>query len=393
MPKNARNPTTDQSRGTVRKWPQELKDMRKLQLHCARMSRFRNKRAAEKKSMLEEHQQLEQLLEQRLVELRRRGLDTENLPPLQRELQRLVLEHGGLRDENVALRQELSRHLKYLQVIQRAAAHERHSRAIEPIEEPSAVTVRCINSQWQVITEQAGRRVDFPSGDPSFFFHPFSRQEFNAVLSRHDTNSSARESSLVCAGTFLGWNIYHGAAVQGNDWIIDHVRCSRRIERSIDTVLHGMCREDGTSKWPIMPTSKDQGLNMDISIQTLQTLDDASSVIVRYYSGGAANYRYMCLVKRSNFDLIDGQRVYKFYYVVADSEANARSRDADPAAQYWGGYSLTLIEADGGAVDAVFNSLGCFKSNQEALGHITMFGRIVTRWEQLTLSSNLLKFC
>ncbi|KAK1943043.1 hypothetical protein P3T76_005680 [Phytophthora citrophthora] len=58
------------TRSEIRKWPKELKDKRKLQLHCRRMLRFRTKRAAEKKTMMEEYFQLEQELEQQLVLLR-----------------------------------------------------------------------------------------------------------------------------------------------------------------------------------------------------------------------------------------------------------------------------------------------------------------------------------
>ncbi|KAJ8558907.1 hypothetical protein ON010_g8544 [Phytophthora cinnamomi] len=165
-----------------------------------------------------------------------------------------------------------------MQLIQSAASkYMGQDLDIEAAEESNTVTVRCVNSERQVVNEKAGRRVDFPGGEPLLFFHPFSEQEFNVILSRHDFNSSAEESDTHCVGTFLGWNIYHGAIIQGEEWMIDHVRCSKRIERSIDTMLHDMRREDGNSKCPVIPTSRDQGMDTEISIQTLQTFNEDST--------------------------------------------------------------------------------------------------------------------
>ncbi|KAF1786841.1 hypothetical protein GQ600_6935 [Phytophthora cactorum] len=62
-----------------------------------------------------------------------------------------------------------------------------------------------------------------------------------------------------------------------------------------------------------MPTARDNNVTAEINIQTLQKLHEDDFVIVRNYSGGA-NFR---------------QAKTQFYYVVGDSEANARSRDAE----------------------------------------------------------------
>ncbi|KAL4106528.1 hypothetical protein PRIC1_004579 [Phytophthora ramorum] len=392
---------TTPSRGAVRKWPQELKDKRKTELHVKRMSRFRDRKTNESKTMQQEHLRLEHELENRIGELRRTGVspDHEGGPRLQRELQRLVLEREYLREESVAIRQKITQHLKFKQVIQSAS----NTLAVENF--PSAggqesdVTVRYVDSKWQPVQEQTGRWVHFTNGKPPFFFYPFSRQEFDAVLRVHDSNASTDSEDLVWFGKFLGWSVYHGTLRPGKSWLIGHARFSKRMERSFDTLLNGMYRDDGTCKWPIMPTARDIGVTAEIGIQTPQELDDNSSVVARSYSGGV-NFRYLCLVHRSQIQLQDGgKRVLKFYYVVGDSEPNARSRAADPTSQddvCWvtdeGGYSLTLTEVDDTFADVSFDSLACLKSEETALGHFIMFGHIATRWEQLITSSNLLKF-
>ncbi|ETP16263.1 hypothetical protein F441_09111, partial [Phytophthora nicotianae CJ01A1] len=79
--------------------------------------------------------------------------------------------------------------------------------------------------------------------------------------------------------------------------------------------------------------------------------------------------------------------------------ANARTREVELTSDdnvRWitdeGGYSLTLTEVDESSVEVVFDSLGCFESEEQARGHFIMFDRLVTRWDQLVTSSNLLTF-
>ncbi|ETN24948.1 hypothetical protein PPTG_01108 [Phytophthora nicotianae INRA-310] len=96
------------TRDEIRKLPQELKKMRKLELHRKRMSRFRGRRAVEKKNM---HEEFHRLLEQRLVNLRCSSVcgGPERITKVQRQLQQLVLEREWFRSESETLRQNLAR--------------------------------------------------------------------------------------------------------------------------------------------------------------------------------------------------------------------------------------------------------------------------------------------
>ncbi|KAG3064283.1 hypothetical protein PI124_g22432 [Phytophthora idaei] len=83
----------------------------------------------------------------------------------------------------------------------------------------------------------------------------------------------------------------------------------------------------------------------------------------------------MCLIERSKLKRLEGKRILKFYYVIGDSKANARSRGVKSTGQddvQWitdkGGYSLTLSD---------------FESEEQARGHFIVFGHIVTWWDQL----------
>jgi hypothetical protein len=384
------------TRSMIRKWPQELKNQRKKKLHSKQMERYRYRRAADKKNMLDEKCRLEIELERRLQKQRCDGVSLGDGD--QRDMQRLVLEREALRDESVALRQEIAKCTKFQRVI-----HGARDKLVPQLDEQGShadsinTTVRLVDSIWKPVQEQGGWRVHFPGGDPSFVFHPFSRSEFDTILRRHDAKASAKSTDLKLTGNFLGWSVYHGATMPGNRGLVGHARCSKRVNRSLDSIMDSMRNDDGSSKWPVMPTSRDLDATAEISIQTLQELDESSSVIVRSYSG-SINCRYMCVVQRSRPQLIDGKRALKFYYLIGDSEANARSRDTEPSAGNdvcWiieeVGCSLTLVEVDQSTVEVIFDSFAVFETSGQALRHFTKFGRLVMRWEQLVLAPNLLK--
>ncbi|ETI46474.1 hypothetical protein F443_09136 [Phytophthora nicotianae P1569] len=391
------------TRAEIRKWPQELKDMRKVELHRKRMLRFRGRRADQKKNMHEECRRLEQELEQRLTGLSRNGDCTGRgrTAQVQHQMQQLVLERECLREESETLRQELARYQKFTQLVQtskKTITPTLDDTCIVDATEPhSAVTVRRIDSKWQPIQQEAGHRVYFPTS-PSFFFHPFTMQEFTTVLRRHDDNTATDSSQLAWAGVYLGWSVYHGTVAPGKKWLSSHMRCSKRMECTIDSLVSRLTSEEDGSKWPIMATPSDINVTAEINIQTVQQLDENKFVLVRNLYGGVI-IRYMCLIEQARLEMVEGKRKFKFYYAIGDSKANARTREVELTSDdnvRWitdeGGYSLTLTEVDESSVEVVFDSLGCFESEQQARGHFIMFGHIVTRWDQLVTSSNLLKF-
>ncbi|ETP06820.1 hypothetical protein F441_16846 [Phytophthora nicotianae CJ01A1] len=251
-----------------------LKSSRKCansSFHRKRMSRFRGRRAVEKKNM---HEEFHRLLEQRLVNLRCSSVcgGPERITKVQRQLQQLVLEREWFRSESETLRQNLARVRNFTQVFQR-------------------------------------------------------------------------------------WH---------------------------EQVAYAANRE------------RDNNFTTDIDIQTLQRFDEDPYVIVRNYSGGF-NFWYLCLVQQAKLEILEGKRILKRYATIGDSKANARSRDAESTSHddvQWaieeGSHSLTLVEADESSVDVVFDSLGCFKREVQALEYFIVFGHIVMRWDQQLSPSNLL---
>ncbi|KUF79630.1 hypothetical protein AM587_10001803 [Phytophthora nicotianae] len=184
----------------------------------------------------------------------------------------------------------------------------------------------------------------------------------------------------------------------GKEWSFAHVQCSKRMYCSIDYIANRLTNKDGTSMVYAANRERDNNFTTDIDIQTLQRFDEDPYVIVRNYSGGF-NFWYLCLVQQAKLEILEGKRILKRYATIAVSKANARSRDAESTSHddvQWaieeGSHSLTLVEADESSVDVVFDSLGCFKREVQALEHFIVFGHIVMRWDQQLSPSNLLKF-
>ncbi|KAG7382057.1 hypothetical protein PHYPSEUDO_005323 [Phytophthora pseudosyringae] len=237
---------------------------------------------------------------------------------VQPHIQRLVLEREALREEKVALHQEITQYLKFQQQLQSSsgalAAPIRRSRPSDGDKQVYDVTVRCVKSEWKPVKEEAGRWVNFQSGEAPFLFHPFTRAAFDSILCRQE---------------------------------------------DVDEVQRAMCHADGTNEWPILPASRNLGLAESIAIQTLQEFDDESHVIVRSFPG-QVNIRYLGLVRCGKWEIVGSKRALKYSFVIADSPANARSRNAEPDQMNvrWidqGGAFLTLTEVSETAVQVEFN--------------------------------------
>ncbi|KAG7397086.1 hypothetical protein PHYBOEH_001300 [Phytophthora boehmeriae] len=389
------------TRAMLRLWPQELKNQRKMQLHCKRMERFRNRRKAEHERMIEEHRRLEQELETLVATIGQEGRNpgSEAHPELQCGMQRLVLEREMLRDESVVLRERIADLEKYVRIIQNASLKLDPLLATDQVESTSTTTTvrrEASSSRWQPVEEQAGWLVHFAGGEPSFFFHPFSREEFDAAIKPHLDGSVTHK--LNYAGKFLGWEVHHAPLIKkpASDLLIGRTRYCKRLQCSIENIRDAMRRKDGTSEWPLLPSARNLGLAEEIQALTLQQLDEESSVVVRNYPGEMI-YRYLGLVQREVWEEDRGKRVLKYSLVIADSVANARSQDAEPTVQQsvsWvkdGGAILTLTESDDGGVDVSFEHWAACQNEQRAQSHFVTFGGDVTRWEQLVSPPNLLK--
>ncbi|ETO84847.1 hypothetical protein F444_01296 [Phytophthora nicotianae P1976] len=253
------------TRDEIRKLPQELKKMRKLELHRKRMSRFRGRRAVEKKNM---HEEFHRLLGQRLVNLRCSSVcgGPERITKVQRQLQQLVLEREWFRSESETLRQNLARVRNFTQVFQSARTSvDPDLNEPDSMNTPCHITVRRIHS----IGNQSRNKLA-------------SVQEFDSILLRHDDNTANSSWDLAMGWCFAGLERLPQQNHPGKEWSFAHVQCSKRMYCSIDYIANRLTNKDGTSRWPMLPTERDNNFTTDIDIQTLQRFDEDPKQSLKY---------------------------------------------------------------------------------------------------------------
>ncbi|KAG6949855.1 hypothetical protein JG688_00014462 [Phytophthora aleatoria] len=166
---------------------------RKKARHRQEMVEFRLNKKEKQKRLVAEHHRLEREMKT-LVETVRTAAACCSGESVTAMLQELVVEREALRNQNMALREEITRYEKFTTAALEASQ--------DPMErEQSNLLPR----------DEAGWRVG--EGDTSFYFHPFTRDEVDAEMRRFESELVSGMSSLSLAGTFFGWKVYHAPLV------------------------------------------------------------------------------------------------------------------------------------------------------------------------------------
>ncbi|KAL4158942.1 hypothetical protein PRNP1_004716 [Phytophthora ramorum] len=295
-------------------------------------------------------------------------------------LRELMVEIEGLRHQNIALRNHIGLHSEFLQLL-----HE----ANQPQDEQNESILPCIE-------EQSGRRVHFPGGEPSFYYHPFTRGMFDNTMDSCASQLSPTALPGSGVGEFLGWNVRQAtlASGLGCQYLVAKARFSKRVQCSLREAFETMKRERIDS-WPVIVTPMNwSSSSSDVSTIVLQRFDDNTSVLVRSVQG-EVNLRYVCLVQRSCWTERDGKRVITYGMVIADSEANKRNRsvETDTGEVEWipeGGAHLTLTEVDDKTIDVVYDHWGGCQGTLHAQYLFVQWAHYAFRWEQMVVPSRLL---
>eukprot|EP00644_Phytophthora_capsici_P009013 jgi/Phyca11/102279/e_gw1.6.606.1 len=155
--------------------------------------------------------------------------------------------------------------------------------------------------------------------------------------------------------------------------------------------------------WPVLTTPDlwERIHGTAVTSQVLQAVDEDTFVIVRNTPDRTfgVNVRYLNLVSRRRIQLEDGRRSIKYALVVVTSDANKRSREAEPESErrhvQWvneGGAYMTLTEIDTDTLEVVYDHCSGCTNEEHAQYCLVNWGHIVIRWEQLVTPSRTLAF-
>lgn len=357
--------------------PEDAKKYQREQ-HRATMVAFRLKKKQRGQKRKDEHRRLEKQMKQLAAEVRRASSNPSSADAT-RALRELVVEKEDLKKQNRALREEITRH-EHLQRV----AQEGVDGGSEK-EEALLPTDGC-----------SGWRVHFENGEPSFYFCPFTRKEFDTSMVHFDAELKSSSKALVSVGTFLGWDVQRlPRTVSLDGKSMARARFSKRIGCSLEEHLRvSVTKQKDLSPVVVTPLGWSLRDRPAISTQVLQQFDQ-DSLLFLHNIPGDVHLRYLFQLRRTEWKLPDGRRKLQLSLAVVDSDANRRSREAEGKQDNveWfteGGLNVSLTEIDDKSIHVVSDHwVGCH-SSLHAEYMLVQWAQFAVWWEQMTAPTNLL---
>ncbi|KAK1943040.1 hypothetical protein P3T76_005677 [Phytophthora citrophthora] len=362
-------------------WASEVKTEQKRRRHRIEMVKFRQNRKTKQQNLRGEFKRLEEQVKQATAS--HKALAASNSPKVLstgQVLRELFVEIEDLRIQNGGLRKQLSLYRNFHQVLKEAEA-------------PNAQEVESIVPSIDLHT---GWRVRFSGGEPSFHYHPFTREVFDTIMDEC-TLSLMSAPKVSLGGVFLGWNVHRAtvSATSDDHCLVAKSQFTKRLHCSLLQVDEAMVNED-KNNWPVIVTPMNWGgVSGHANAQVLQEFDENTCVLVHNAKGKDLNVRYLCLVQRHRWTEQEGKRAITYTMRIADSEENKRNRKAegDDSGVQWiteGGSQLTIVEQDSSTVDVVYDHWGGCESELHAQYLFVQWANYALRWEQMVLRSRSL---
>ncbi|KAG1713252.1 hypothetical protein DVH05_000972 [Phytophthora capsici] len=339
--------------------------------HSAAMVVYRKAKKEEQERTRRELYHLEHQLTQLVKSVRKsaaRSSQDQNVKQTPVEaLRSLVAEQEILRNENVALRQEIERHEKFQSVL-----------------EIEKCCKKLPSSQW---------RVNFDRDVPAFHFSPFTRDEFDTGMTHFDLELELSASSLSFVGKFLKWNVHRAPLVTSHSGsTVARVRLTKRVRCSLDNFV-GMSYEKVKDSSPIIVSPIGFGIHRrhEVATQLLQKFDKDALVFAHHIPGSEVNLRYIYFVRRVQWQLRDGRRKFELSMSIVDSHYR-RDGEGQHENIEWveeGGVTISLTEMDG-TVDVVCDRWASCQSKLQADYNMVQWAQYASWWEQTVAPDSLL---
>ncbi|RLN89322.1 hypothetical protein BBJ28_00016357 [Nothophytophthora sp. Chile5] len=388
---------SDWAASTTKKWSKEVQQAWKRQQRCESMARFRVQKKHELAQMHAERDRLELQVQQHRTQLHYTATTSGESGSIYEALSQRVLESEALRSQNLALYQRVWEY-KRLQSLMLEASLD-----FGPELKQSQTNLREETKRLQCAPHPlwphrspSGWRVDFPNGEPPFQFYPFSREEFDAVLKECDDRFGVDPPYMEVVGGLFNWTVHHAPLTYDakTKSLVAHARFTRRVRLPFDDAVELMIKED-MNALPLLVTPESFGYVQrgHVSSQVLQALDEDAHVLVRNIPG-KMHLRYINVARRLPGKETDGKRTFTYALVIADTEANARSRAAEPSQQgvQWvneGGNYVKFTEVDETTIDIVTDHWASCLSEQHAQHLFIHWAQIPVHWEQMVTPDNV----
>ncbi|GMF39818.1 unnamed protein product [Phytophthora fragariaefolia] len=286
------------------------------------MVKWRRLKEEQLSDMLRERRLLEKDLQLRVMKARVE-IDRLQVVALREAYHQSIVEVAALSSENMSLREAI----------------EQQSRIEAKLQQDAQDFLKLLNTEDSLLPlvasnyhGEAGWRVHFPNNEPSFYFTPFTRDEYDGIFARNDF--ADRHPCTATVGTILGWTIHFTPLTQtapGVGSFMVRARFTRCVRCSLDESERILPSLD-KNLWPM-------------------------------------NMRYLVLAQHIRQKQSDGKRADKYSLIIGDSETNACNREVQGPRHdvQWvleGGICITISEVDESTIDVEFDQwAGCLSES------------------------------
>ncbi|KAE8957453.1 hypothetical protein PR003_g31716 [Phytophthora rubi] len=160
----------------IQLWEDAMREKRRREHQRRRMVNWRLVKKATRLEMLQERRVLEQELQHHVMEVRVK-LDGMHVGSKGDAYRQSLVECAALTSENTALREALERQTSIKARLQRET--EEFLEQLRPVDSPLLPPTLSSHNK-------AARCVQLPKNESSFYFTPFTKAEYDAILSRNE---------------------------------------------------------------------------------------------------------------------------------------------------------------------------------------------------------------
>ncbi|KUF81884.1 hypothetical protein AM587_10003271 [Phytophthora nicotianae] len=373
----------------TKSWSDEVKDEWRREQRRQNSKRFRTRKQHELIQLRREQDHLELQVKRFVAALSQSSTQKPtNSSELYSALCRLAIEGETLMREKLLLKQELYRHEYFLGI----ASKTPESVVVVPKEKkiPQSVLDASKKSRWVAYArcEQYGWCVNFPNEEPSFFFYPFTREEFDGVIK---TTLAGLGTDPLVVGKIFGWNVHPAPLTRNAETgsLVAHVRLTTRVKCSLKDA-DAMVSSSDVNSWPLLATPAVWTKGEHVT-QVLQQLDMNSLVLVTNIPG-KVHFRYLHLVWRRARRDENGKREIVYVTAVGDTEANTQAREAQADVQWVheSGFCIRYTEVNESTIDVTYNRWSQCESEDHARKLFIDWFQVLCWWTQHVTSSKLI---
>ncbi|KAF4040256.1 hypothetical protein GN244_ATG07444 [Phytophthora infestans] len=350
----------DWADATMQEWTRQAKLDWRRQQRSEGMVRQRNKKKGQLQQMQGELHQLERQFKEHLVRLNSVSA-TSDQSEIDRAMHRVFVEIDSLSTKNIRLREKLRQHHRLQSLIQQGlvdvTGYQDHDKDMESVYEASE------KSQWRPrsCSSSSGWRVCFQDGEPSFYFHPLTREQFDAVIKPCYDTFGDNPPEIKRVGTLFGWDMHCAPPTRREDTsVVSHARFTTPFACSLDELTKMIVNTELTSL-PLISTPSNWNRNerSHVSIQVLQEFEKDAYVLVCNIPG-PVHLRYLYVLRQVSRTMSNGKRKMSCIMVITSTKANERIRSADEPHHgvewvHEGGTFLTLTEVEDGSADLSYD--------------------------------------